>query len=83
LARFAGLVTQETSTAIAAQAFMTELQKLMDDVKIKSVVPKMNEQDFDDIMQGAFKEVHGTYAVPKYMTEDDCKQILYVLSKQV
>ncbi|MBK6756698.1 MAG: hypothetical protein IPI79_00900 [Moraxellaceae bacterium] len=55
----------------------------MDDVKIKSVVPKMNEQDFDDIMQGAFKEVHGTYAVPKYMTEDDCKQILYVLSKQV
>ena len=82
LARFAGLVTQETSTAIAAQAFMTELQKLMDDVKIKAVVPKMNEQDFDDIMQGAFKEVHGTYAVPKYMTEDDCKQILYVLSKQ-
>ena len=82
LARFAGLVTQETSTSIAAQAFMTELKKLMCDVNIKSVVPKMNTQDFDDIMQAAFKEVHGTYAVPKYMTEDDCKQILFVISQQ-
>lgn len=83
LARFAGLVTQETSTSIAAQAFMTELKKLMSDVNIKSVVPKMNAQDFDDIMQSAFKEVHGTYAVPKYMTEEDCKQILFVISQQV
>jgi alcohol dehydrogenase len=82
LARFSKLVTQETSTAIAAQAFMDELKSLMRDVNIKSVVPNMNARDFDDIMQAAFKEAHGTYAVPKYMTEEDCKQILYVISQQ-
>ena len=82
LARFSKLVTQETSTAIAAQAFMDELKSLMRDVNIKSVVPNMNARDFDDMMQAAFKEAHGTYAVPKYMTEEDCKQILYVISQQ-
>ncbi|MCB1657488.1 MAG: iron-containing alcohol dehydrogenase [Pseudomonadales bacterium] len=82
LARFAGLVTQETSTPVAAQAFMDALLKLMKELNIKTVVPNMQESDFNDIMQAAFKEVHGTYAVPKYMTEEDCLQILYVLSKQ-
>ncbi len=81
LARFSGLVTQESSTPVAAQAFMNELHKLMTELNIKTVVPNMLESDFNDIMQAAFKEVHGTYAVPKYMTEDDCLQILYVLAQ--
>ena len=82
LARFSKLVTNETSEAVAAQAFMNEVKSLMSDLNIKAVVPKMNAQDFDDIMHAAFKEAHGTYAVPKYMTEDDCKRILYVISQQ-
>ncbi|HNC03943.1 MAG TPA: iron-containing alcohol dehydrogenase, partial [Agitococcus sp.] len=81
LARFCGLVTQETSTAIAAQAFMDELKQLMSDLNIKAVVPKMTPQDFDDIMEAAFKEAHGTYAVPKYMNEDDCLQMLYMIAQ--
>ncbi|HNJ86807.1 MAG TPA: hypothetical protein PKU92_09510, partial [Agitococcus sp.] len=81
LARFCGLVTHETSTTIAAQAFMEELKQLMTELNIKSVVPKMTPQDFDDIMQAAFKEAHGTYAVPKYMSEDDCLQMLYMIAQ--
>lgn len=81
LARFCGVVTQETSTAIAAQAFMDELKQLMSDLNIKAVVPKMTPQDFDDIMEAAFKEAHGTYAVPKYMNEDDCQQVLYMIAQ--
>ncbi len=81
LAHFCGLVTHETSTTIAAQAFMEELKQLMTELNIKSVVPKMTPQDFDDIMQAAFKEAHGTYAVPKYMSEDDCLQMLYMIAQ--
>ena len=49
---------------------------------LSQLSPNMNARDFDDMMQAAFKEAHGTYAVPKYMTEEDCKQILYVISQQ-
>lgn len=83
LARFSGLVTQETATTVAAQAFMDEISHLMRDLNIKAVVPKMNAQDFDEIVQAAFKEAHGTYSVPKYMREEDCKQVLHMIARQV
>ncbi|PTQ89003.1 iron-containing alcohol dehydrogenase [Agitococcus lubricus] len=81
LARFCQLVPQEASQAVAAQAFMTEVQGLLSDLNIKSVVPNMKTDDFNEIMVAAFSEAHGTYAVPKYMTEQDCQQMLYVISQ--
>lgn len=83
LARFCQLVPQESTTAIAAQTFVNEIKILLRDVNIKTSVPNMKEQDFDAIMVAAFKEAHGTYAVPKYMHEEDCKEILFKIAQFV
>jgi alcohol dehydrogenase len=80
LARFCGLVTQETSTTIAAQAFMDALRQLMANLNINVTVLNISSQDFNAIMQAAFKEAHGMYAVPKYMSEDDCQRILHIIA---
>ncbi|HEX5276734.1 MAG TPA: iron-containing alcohol dehydrogenase [Fluviicoccus sp.] len=78
LARLSGISTSQ-SDAQAADTFISHVRSLLTDLNIDTRVPNMNAADFPDMIAAAFTEVHGTYAVPKYMQYDDALHILQTL----
>lgn len=81
LARMVDLANAGHSDEAAADIFISHVKQLVADLQINTLIPDMNADDFPAIISGAFAEVHGTYAVPKYMDEDDALKILYALQQ--
>lgn len=79
LARRIGLVSDHTSDAVAALGLIEQVKQLLAAVKIPTVLPSLQETDFSEITEKAFAEVHGTYAVPRYMTMAQARQILMTI----
>lgn len=80
LAEFTGLAEAGTRKAEAADRLIEHVQQLLTDLGIESRVPAVAKGDFQAIIKGAFAEAHGTYAVPRYMAERDCRQVLESLA---
>ena len=76
LAKRVGLVTQTSTDANAAAQLIDRVKQLLAQLKIPQQLPQMQETDFTTMIEKAFAEVHGTYAVPRYMTEAQARQIL-------
>ena len=75
LAREIGL-TQTTNDREAADVFIQRIKTLLSDLEINTQVQGIQKQDFPDMIEAAFSEAHGMYAVPKYMNYADAEQIL-------
>lgn len=76
LAKRVGLVAQTTTDASAAAQLIEQVQQLLAELNIPRQLPEVRECDFATMITHAFAEVHGTYAVPRYMTETQARQIL-------
>ena len=76
LARQLGMVAQGTTDTVAAAQLLTQVKQLLATLNIPSTLPALQEADFATITEKAFTEVHGTYAVPRYMTAAQARQIL-------
>ncbi len=76
LARELGLVSKTDSDERAAAVVTARIKALIKNVGINVSVPKITSRDFPAIIQAAFKEAHGLYALPKYMTKKDMRQVL-------
>lgn len=75
LAREIGLTTS-TNDAEACDTFIQRIKTLLIELKINTQVQGIQQYDFPDMIEAAFTEAHGMYAVPKYMNYADAENIL-------
>lgn len=75
LAREIGL-TQTANDQEAAEVFIQRIKTLLSELQINTQVQGIQQQDFPEMIEAAFNEAHGMYAVPKYMNYADAEQIL-------
>jgi len=76
LARRLDLVGDNTADSVAAAQLIAQIKQLLAILNIPTGLPSVQESDFKSITEKAFAEVHGTYAVPRYMTAAQARQIL-------
>jgi alcohol dehydrogenase len=80
LARQTNLVDATASDAKATDALIAHVKALLVQLNIDTRIPGLNSKDFEAMANAAFAEAHGTYAVPKYMSHAEAKNILGALS---
>ena len=76
LARISDIGESGASDAELADAFIARIRKLNADMQIPGTVKELKREDFDKIIDRAFAEAHGTYAVPRYLTRADATSLL-------
>jgi alcohol dehydrogenase len=76
LARVSDIGERGASDTELADAFIARIRKLNKDMQIPGTVKELKREDFDKIIDRAFAEAHGTYAVPRYMTRADATALL-------
>lgn len=63
-----------------AQAFVDSIWKLNEDLRIPKKLEKFPKSAVEEICTAAFKEAHGTYPVPRYMSRKEAIEILNQIS---
>ena len=76
LARVSGIGNTGASDAELADAFIARIRKMNADMQIPEKIKDLKREDFAKIIDRAFTEAHGTYAVPRYMTRADATRLL-------
>jgi len=76
LARVSGIGSPGATDAELADAFIARIRSLNAEMQITSSIRELRREDFDKIIDRAFKEAHGTYGVPRYMSREDATAIL-------
>jgi alcohol dehydrogenase len=71
-----------TSEVSAAEQFLDRIDSLLKAVNIETRCSKIKKADFEEIIDRAFTEAHGTYAVPKYMKRKNARVLLKALSAE-
>jgi alcohol dehydrogenase class IV len=59
--------------------FIEAVEQMNETLNIPQTINKLKIEDFDEISKRALKEAHGTYPVPRYMTQVECETILFKL----
>lgn len=72
----AGLGNQGDDEHTLAMRFVNEVQALIDRLGIPRTVEKLQTQDMETLAAAALKEAHVTYAVPRFMSKQDCLDML-------
>ena len=67
------------SSQALAQQFIDRITALNREVGIPATLDKLKEADIPEIAEAALKEAHFLYAVPKYMDEEECQQVVRCL----
>lgn len=70
------LGTKDESKKQLAEKFIESVIQLNEDLNIPAKFDFVKEKHFSDIVKGALKETHYTYAVPKYMDAPQCREFL-------
>lgn len=60
----------------ATNLFINKIRALLTELKIDTTVKDLDPKDFPQMIESAFEEAHGIYAVPKYMSYRDAEGIL-------
>lgn len=76
LARATGLAAATVSDEQAAQAFIARIRALNDQFGIPSVVADLKAADIPRIARQAREEARFTYAVPRYMSQQQCEAVV-------
>jgi alcohol dehydrogenase len=76
LARISDIGESGASDAELADAFIAQIRQLNEKMQIPGFVKELKHEDFEKIIDRAFAEAHGTYAVPRYLTRHDARAIL-------
>ena len=59
-----------------ADQFIAHIRKMQKDFNIPEKLDKIQKNDIPAIAKNALKEAHFTYAVPKYMDQQTCEQLI-------
>ena len=76
LARRTGLASPCMTDHQATDLLIARVKQLLNEVNITPHVPGLHPADFPAMVEAAFAEAHGTYAVPRYMDPSDVMSIL-------
>ena len=80
LARISGIGNTGAADAELADAFIARIRKMNADMQIPEKIKDLKREDFDKIIDRAFTEAHGTYAVPRYLSRADAVALLEKLA---
>lgn len=56
--------------------FIEAVEKMNKTLNIPTTIKELKSEDVSEIARRALKEAHGTYPVPRYMTQTQCEQIV-------
>lgn len=76
LGEVSGLKTGQESEEQLAQKFIDHVRALCGELDIPSVLTDLRPEDIPAISRNALKEAHFTYAVPKYMDQETCEDLV-------
>jgi alcohol dehydrogenase class IV len=76
LAVRAKLGPEDERDEVLAAAFIDGVEALNRDVGIPTTLAALREADIPDLAKAALHEAHTGYPVPRYMTQDECEQII-------
>jgi len=76
LAEASGLKTGKESEDQLAQKFINRVRSLCKELGIPPVLEDLRQEDIPYISRNALKEAHFTYAVPKYMSQEACEDLV-------
>ena len=80
-AKFGHMAQQVTGRPERGDKFIEQVVALRSELNIPNVVEPLRVEDHEDIAKAALKEAHGLYAVPRYMTQETCVEILHSLTQ--
>ena len=76
LAEVSKLKTGNESNAALAQKFIDHIREMSASFDIPTVLKELKQSDITGITESALKEAHWTYAVPKYMDQETCEDLV-------
>ncbi|MCL4738411.1 MAG: iron-containing alcohol dehydrogenase [Burkholderiaceae bacterium] len=76
LAVRAGLGPESERDEVLAQAFIDGVEALNRDIGIPATLAALREADIPELAKAALHEAHTGYPVPRYMTQDECEQMI-------
>lgn len=82
LAEDIGVADSRASEADNAKAFIDGVYRLQEEVKVPRKLDTLRQADIPAIAKAALKESHASYAVPKYMSVQDCEAVLQKMLKK-
>jgi alcohol dehydrogenase class IV len=68
--------TEEESSDVLAQKFLDAVDQLNADLGIPKVLDALQESDIPDLARAACHEAHTGYPVPRYMTQEQCEDMI-------
>lgn len=71
-----GLSAAGDSNNIKADKFIASLYKMNEDMEVPKRLEGFPKSGIDEIITAAFKEAHGTYPVPKFLTRKEAAEIM-------
>jgi len=74
-----GLGEPGEASLILGERFVDAVQDLNDSIGIPRTMDALRHEDMPAIASAALREAHTVYAVPRYMSQDDCLTILHQL----
>lgn len=80
IARFLGLSKLGENEKHQAEKLIHAVKALIASLNIAPTVPQIKKEDYNSIIQHAFKEANSTYAVAKYMSYDEAVHLLDSIS---
>ena len=72
----AGSGALATTNARCARAFIAEIRRLNALMGIPATLDSVAVTDIPELVRRALAEAHGTYPVPKYMSNADCHDVV-------
>jgi alcohol dehydrogenase len=76
LARAANIGDPDDSDVILATAFIARLRQMNKTFDIPTQLAELKEEDIPRIAKAARDEARFTYAVPLYMSQNDCESVI-------
>ncbi|HET8730366.1 MAG TPA: iron-containing alcohol dehydrogenase [Moraxellaceae bacterium] len=76
LARVSGLATGQESDAVLADRFIAHIRELKAAFGIPEGLKDLREADIPAIAEAALAEAHLSYAVPRYMDQPTCENVI-------
>ncbi len=76
LARACGLGEAGDDERTLARAFIAQIRRLNTQMDIPATLDRVSVVDIPEIVRRALAEAHGTYPVPKYMSNADCDAVV-------
>ncbi len=76
LADTVGISNDGDSESVKAEKFVSKLFEMNSEMEVPKRLDGFDKNGIDEIITAAFKEAHGTYPVPKFLSRDEATKIM-------